>query len=153
MEVARKTPAATPAHLPLSELMAAVPGPLASVIVHTLAWRDVARLLAQADRRTLAAVHHGWRQLQIVAAVHAGTRAGEAPTVEASEPSVWLTTTQAAERAGVDSRTVRNWCADGRVHAEQDHPGAAYKVDADSLADLLDARDHSGASEPRKADG
>lgn len=153
MEVAPKTPSATPAHLPLSDLVAAVPGPLAAVIVHTLQWRDVARLLAQADGRTLTAAQYGWRQLHTVAAVHAGTRAGEAPTVEASEPSVWLSTTQAAERAGVDSRTVRNWCASGRVHADRDHPGAAYKVDADSLAELLEARDRSGTSEPRNPDG
>lgn len=50
-----------------------------------------------------------------------------------ASPAEWATPEQAAERLGVSAKTVRRWCASGRLRAERH--GRSWRIDRAGLPD------------------
>ena len=128
---------------------AAVPGPLAAVLVDLVPWETVALKLAHAPASTRSAAAAGWGQLRNTAALYGHyVRQDLTPPALPSEASAaWLTTKECADIANVETRTVRYWIEKGLVECRK--IDGAFRVEpgrrAEHLARRAEGRDFPAA--------
>lgn len=123
-----------------ARLTAAVTGPLAVAICSRLSWADVSAALALYPEPLRARAREGWEDLRAAQAVFLDATRGDLPKLERMpEPdATLLTTTAAAEYAGVEPRTVRRWYRAGKVAGAEVR--GHIRIDAGSLGEYLRSR-------------
>ncbi|MDX2340114.1 hypothetical protein NJC10_00260 [Micrococcus sp. M4NT] len=119
---------------------AAVPGPLAAVLVELVPWEAVAVKLAHAPAPARSAARAGWAQLLNTASMyqHHVRQDLEPPALPAGATAAWLDTTEAGKVAGVTARAVRTWCRAGVVVSRDEH--GRLLVEPGSLAEHIARR-------------
>jgi hypothetical protein len=98
---------------------------------HLLAFSDQVNAVVRAAR--------GRTETQVTSS-HGPVRGRERPSLPLSDQPVTLTTSEAAQLAGVHERTVRKWIQRGDVATSQDHEGAPHLVYLASLAAKISQR-------------
>lgn len=127
----------------LAEVTAAVPAPLAHLICTRLTWDEVSSLVAAQPPSTREAIATGWGQLKFAQAMWARDQAQRpAPAPLPEPPAEWLTTSEAARRAGVDVSTVRRWIEAERIEARRVR--GTHRIDPRSLARYIETREGRG---------